>query len=197
MQTLHVKREDECKAMVCECMERFGGVDFHCLNAGADHSFLFEEANSTKGFKDILDVDFLGAVYSTHRAPKALKRTQGQILITASVAAFIPFLHQSLYTHHKPPSSTSSTPCASSCLAWWASLWRAPVKTEITDGHKCMEELRERAKEHSEVWMPMVEANDCAKRMVNAVLARRRYLVSPRIVVRDSACYVKHFHKAM
>eukprot|EP00898_Chlorokybus_atmophyticus_P008402 jgi/Chlat1/8563/Chrsp82S07983 len=180
-----VKREDECKAMVMECVERFGRLDFLCLNAGAAHSFLFEEADSTEGFKDTLDVDFWGAVYPTHYALDPLKRTRGQILVTASVAGFIPFPRQSLYNASKAAlinffdtvrvELSGVVGVTIACPGW--------VKTEITDGKILdaqgrTEESRERAKEHIGP-IPMAEAPDCAVRMVNAALARKRYVVFP------------------
>eukprot|EP00898_Chlorokybus_atmophyticus_P008401 jgi/Chlat1/8562/Chrsp82S07953 len=173
-----VSREDECKDMVMSCVERFGRLDFLCLNAGVGHRPLFfEEESSTEGFRDVFDVDFWGAVYPTHYALDPLKRTRGQILVTASVAGLLPWPRQALYNAAKAAAVnffdtvrvelSGVVGVTIACPGW--------VDAGLTEGRAVAPEQLQEMKGP----LPVTRARSVSKAMIDGALIRKRFVIYP------------------
>ncbi|KAI5077425.1 hypothetical protein GOP47_0007249 [Adiantum capillus-veneris] len=96
-----VSKEEDCRRMVNSAISTFGGLDVLVNNAGTTHSSLFEEYTESSEFRYVMDVDFWGNVYPTLHALEHLKRSRGHIVVTASVAAYVPYPYLTMYTAAK------------------------------------------------------------------------------------------------
>ncbi|KAG0462881.1 hypothetical protein HPP92_021357 [Vanilla planifolia] len=96
-----VSIESECKRVIEEAVARFAQLDHLVINAGLLSSCLFEEITNISAFKQVLDVNFWGAVYTTYYAIPHLKLSRGNIIVTASVAGRVPTARMSFYNASK------------------------------------------------------------------------------------------------
>lgn len=88
-----VSDEAQCKALVEKTVAAFGRMDMLINNAGLAVSGLFADFPDLLLFKQVLDVNFYGAVYCTYYAIPYLKQTRGRIVAISSLSgkAAIPF----------------------------------------------------------------------------------------------------------
>ena len=97
---------DECRALGAEAMavptdvtdpaavaflvetaaSRFGGIDVLVSNAGISMIARFDAITDLDVFESLMRVNYLGCVYLTHHALPHLKKSRGQIVVTASLA---------------------------------------------------------------------------------------------------------------
>eukprot|EP00898_Chlorokybus_atmophyticus_P005541 jgi/Chlat1/5989/Chrsp4S06303 len=190
-----VKHEDECKAMVEDCVKRFGGVDILVLGAGVASMYFFEEAETTEGFRDPYDVDVWGTIYPTYYALDELKKAKGHIVVTGSVASFTAFPKMSLYNGAKAAvynffdtlrvELNDSVGITLVCPGF--------VKSEMTGGKTFLTPEGRQMNDPDHIMVifhapqaqrkggvvPLSEPDDLALAMVDATLARKRLLVFP------------------
>ncbi|KAH0463031.1 hypothetical protein IEQ34_007613 [Dendrobium chrysotoxum] len=76
-------------------------VNHLVVNAGLLSSSLFEEITNISAFNQVMDVNFWGAVYTTYYAIPYLKNSQGNIIVTSSVAGRVPTARMSFYNASK------------------------------------------------------------------------------------------------
>ncbi|XP_017220088.1 11-beta-hydroxysteroid dehydrogenase B isoform X1 [Daucus carota subsp. sativus] len=96
-----VVKEEECRRFVNETVRIYGRVD-HLVNAASlGHTFYFEEATDTSVFPILLDINFWGNVYPTYVALPHLRRSNGRIVVNASVENWLPLPRMSLYSAAK------------------------------------------------------------------------------------------------
>jgi short-subunit dehydrogenase len=65
---------------------RFGGNDVLVSNAGISMIARFDSITDLDVFESLMRVNYLGCVYLTHHALPHLKKSRGQIVVTASLA---------------------------------------------------------------------------------------------------------------
>ncbi|CAI5509336.1 unnamed protein product [Closterium sp. Naga37s-1] len=90
----------ECEKLINDTIAAFGRLDHLVNNAGIAHSFFMEEAKNTD-VAEVMDVNFWGAIYPTFYALPHLRRSQGHIVVTSSVASFIPYPRMAIYNAAK------------------------------------------------------------------------------------------------
>ena len=76
----------DCETLVRNSIDRFGQIDILVNNAGATMWADFSEVNDLLVFREIMDINYLGAVYCTHFALPHLLESQGLIVAVASLA---------------------------------------------------------------------------------------------------------------
>ncbi|CAI7863090.1 unnamed protein product [Closterium sp. NIES-54] len=96
-----VSKEDDCRRMVDAAITNFRSLDYLVCNAGIGHAFLFKDAQSIEGMRQVMDVDFFGSMWITLHALPYLRRARGQILVNASIGAFLPMPRFSIYNASK------------------------------------------------------------------------------------------------
>ncbi|MCO5554138.1 hypothetical protein L7F22_007664 [Adiantum nelumboides] len=96
-----VSKEEDCRRMVNSAISTFGSLDILVNNAGTTHSSLFEEYTESREFRYVMSVDFWGNVYPTLHALEHLKQSKGHIVVTSSVAAYVPYPYLTIYTAAK------------------------------------------------------------------------------------------------
>jgi short-subunit dehydrogenase len=81
-----VTLKEACGRLVARAREAFGRLDALVLNAGVGMLANFEDVKDPEIFGEIMDVNYLGAVYPTYYALQALKESRGQIVVVSSLA---------------------------------------------------------------------------------------------------------------
>lgn len=77
--------EEDCRRLIDETVETFGGIDILFNNAGISMWTLFEEVKDLSIFKKIMDVNYMGSLYCTHYALPYLKKSRGRIVANSSL----------------------------------------------------------------------------------------------------------------
>ncbi|ONK77829.1 uncharacterized protein A4U43_C02F11160 [Asparagus officinalis] len=91
----------ESKRLVDEAIVHFGQLNHLVVNAGIFSSCLFEEITNIAAFKQVMDVNYWGSVYPTYYAIPYLKKSRGNIIVTASMAGRVPTARLSFYNASK------------------------------------------------------------------------------------------------
>lgn len=82
-----VSKEADCKAFVESVISKWGGVDVLINNAGISMRALFEDTDLTV-IKELMDVNFWGAVYCTKAALPFIMKSKGVITGVSSIAGY-------------------------------------------------------------------------------------------------------------
>ena len=82
-----VSKEQDCKAFIDAVNEKWGGADVLINNAGISMRALFEDADLSV-IKELMDVNFWGAVYCTKFALPAILKRKGIIAGVSSIAGY-------------------------------------------------------------------------------------------------------------
>lgn len=82
-----VSRPDDCRRLVDETVQRFGGVDLLINNAGISMRDLFADTEP-EVLQRLMDINFWGTVYCTKYALPYLLRSKGSVVGVSSIAGF-------------------------------------------------------------------------------------------------------------
>lgn len=77
--------EDQCKELIEKTINSYGQIDMLINNAGIAASALLEDFPDLLLFKQVVDVNFYGAVYCTYYALPYLKQSRGRIVAVSSI----------------------------------------------------------------------------------------------------------------
>jgi NAD(P)-dependent dehydrogenase (short-subunit alcohol dehydrogenase family) len=80
-----VTLQDDCRKMVENGVARFGALDYLVASAGVSMWAAFEEVEDLSIFSKIMDVNYLGVVYSTYYALPHLRRSKGLVTAICSI----------------------------------------------------------------------------------------------------------------
>ncbi len=76
----------QCERLIAQANERFGGIDVLVNNAGISMHARFDETTELDAFDKLMAVNFFGAMWCTHGALPALKRSRGLVVGMSSLA---------------------------------------------------------------------------------------------------------------
>lgn len=82
-----VSNEEDCRRMVAQTVQAFGGVDVLINNAGLSMRALFNHLELSV-LKNLMDVNFWGMVYCTKYALPEILKTHGSIVGVSSIAGY-------------------------------------------------------------------------------------------------------------
>jgi NAD(P)-dependent dehydrogenase (short-subunit alcohol dehydrogenase family) len=82
-----VRKEDDVKTMLSECVQAFGGVDLLINNAGIGYFGKTVEELSGEEFRQTLETNLFGVFYTCHHAIPLLKQRGGGFIINISSLA--------------------------------------------------------------------------------------------------------------
>ena len=92
---------DQCIALKKFVIEKYGRIDAIVLNAGVSMWAKFDELEDIKFFRDIMDVNYHGAVNCVHAVIEEIKKTNGKIISCSSGQAIMPVPYHSGYVASK------------------------------------------------------------------------------------------------
>ncbi|CAI5961175.1 unnamed protein product [Closterium sp. NIES-64] len=187
VQRADVSTEEGCHAVVNAAVEHYGRINVLVCNAGTAHPGLFEDAQDPTTLRSSMDIDFWGNVWPTVFAMPYLRRSHGQVVVTASVAAYLTYPRQSMYNAAK-----------AAIVQFYATL-RAEVHPEemaitIAMPGFVHSELTSRADAsvselaahaltwrttHIPWWWPMLSTPEAARIIVRAAELRQRHVIVP------------------
>lgn len=82
-----VSREEDCKNLVQETLEKFGKIDVLVNNAGISMRASFADLD-VEVLKKVMDVNFWGTVYCTRYAISSILENQGSVVGVSSIAGY-------------------------------------------------------------------------------------------------------------
>lgn len=89
-------------AAVALAVERFGGLDVVCLNAGVSTGFGVEEDFDLEKYRRVMGINLDGVVYGLHAAlPELRRRGGGDVVATASLAGLTAVPMDPIYAANK------------------------------------------------------------------------------------------------
>lgn len=97
---LDASNEDDNKKMVEETINKFGRLDVLVCNAGVSMRALFEDID-LKVFRQLMDINFYGAIYATKFALPHLLKSKGMIVAISSINGLRSTPARSAYTSSK------------------------------------------------------------------------------------------------
>jgi short-subunit dehydrogenase len=97
---LDAAAEADNQKMVQETMERYGRLDVLICNAGVSMRALFEDL-SLDTFRQVMEINFYGAVYATKYALPEILKNQGKIIAISSINGHRGTPARSAYTASK------------------------------------------------------------------------------------------------
>ena len=172
-----VSNEEECKRFIKSTVETFGSIDILINNAGISMRSLFD-STETNVIRQLMDVNFMGAVYCTKEALPTIIENKGTIVGISSAAGYRGLPGRSGYSASK-----------FALQGWLESLrtelmytgvhvmWVSPGFTTsnirnsalnskgISQGESVLDESK------------LMSAETCAKYILNAIEKRKRVLV--------------------
>jgi dehydrogenase/reductase SDR family protein 7B len=80
-----VSREEDCRRLVDQALEKFGAIDVLINNAGQSMRALFETAD-LQVIRQLMDINFWGTVYCTKFALPELIKSKGSLVGISSIA---------------------------------------------------------------------------------------------------------------
>jgi short-subunit dehydrogenase len=96
-----VAEEAQCKRLVEQTVDAYGGVDLLVANAGLAVIARLEDYTDLGLFKHVMDVNFYGAVHCTYYALPYLMRAGGRIVAISSLGGKAPAPYNSPYIASK------------------------------------------------------------------------------------------------
>jgi NADP-dependent 3-hydroxy acid dehydrogenase YdfG len=82
-----VSAENDCKAFIGAVLDKWGSIDVLINNAGISMRALFEETDLSV-LKELMDVNFWGAVYCTKFALPSVLKKKGVVVAVSSIAGY-------------------------------------------------------------------------------------------------------------
>ncbi|MBD2254094.1 SDR family oxidoreductase [Nostoc parmelioides] len=80
-----VTQAEACQQLIERAIATFGQIDILINNAGIGMLTRFDEVTDISIFEQVMQVNYLGAVYCTHYALPYLKASQGQLVAISSI----------------------------------------------------------------------------------------------------------------
>ncbi|MBN2668526.1 MAG: SDR family oxidoreductase [Bacteroidales bacterium] len=82
-----ISKEEDCRLLIRRTVDVFGGIDVLVNNAGVSMRALFEDVELSV-MRQLMDVNFWGAVYCTKFAMPYLLKSKGSVVGVSSIAGF-------------------------------------------------------------------------------------------------------------
>jgi len=100
-QKADVTVEQDCSALCGLALKEFGRIDYLVLCAGVSMWARFDEVSDLTIFRDLVEVNYLGAVYCIHAALPALEKSGGMIVAISSLQGEIAIPRHTGYSASK------------------------------------------------------------------------------------------------
>ncbi len=172
-----VSDESDCRKLIAETVNRFGGVDVLINNAGISMRAMFADLDLSV-LKNLMDVNFWGTVYCTKFAIPYITKSKGSVVGVISIAGYIGLPARTGYSASKyairgfldtlrVENLKTGVHVLVAAPGFTASNVRNVALT--ADGSTQGETPRDESK--------MMSAEECARLIANAVVKRKRELI--------------------
>jgi dehydrogenase/reductase SDR family protein 7B len=172
-----VSKEGDCKLLIEQTIEKFGGIDILINNAGISMRALFKDLQLDV-IRKVMDINFWGTVYCTKYALPYLLKAKGSVVGISSIAGYngLPgrtgysaskFAMQGFLDALRIENLKTSLHVLVACPGYTASNVRNAAL--VADGSSQSESPRDEGK--------MMTAEEVAEEIVNAVIKRKRTIV--------------------
>lgn len=91
---------EQCQTSMRQVIDHFGGIDLLINNAGVSHSSRFEDTDLSV-FKQVMAVNYFGALHCTKAAMASLIERKGMIATLSSTGGFAPMIGRVGYSASK------------------------------------------------------------------------------------------------
>ena len=172
-----VTREDDCKHLIEQTVQKFGKIDILINNAGISMRALFDELD-VDVIRRVMDVNFWGTVYCSRYAIPYLLHSKGSLVGIISVAGFVGLPGRTGYAASKfAVRGFLNTLRVENLKKGLHVLVAAPGFTAsnirktalVADGNQQGESPREESK--------MMSAEECAAIIVKGIRKRKREII--------------------
>jgi short-subunit dehydrogenase len=170
--------EPQCQALIERTVAEFGRIDTLINNAGLSMHARFEELDSVEPIERLMRINFFGSVYCTHYALPYLKATHGRLVAVCSLAGLTGVPTRTAYAASKHAMSGFFNSLRIEIAGDGVSVTLAypgfvatEIATRAIGPHGVT--LAQRPVRDSAV----MQADECARRIVSAVADRRRDVV--------------------
>ncbi len=172
-----VSIEEDNKSMVEEAIKAWNGIDILINNAGISMRALFEDVDLTV-IKQVMDINFYGALYATKYCLPHIIKSQGSIIGISSIAGYrgLParvgysaskFALQGFLESLRSELLDKKVHVLTACPGFTTSNIRVSALTE--DGSAQGQSPRDESKEMS--------AEECAYKIFRATVKRKKHLI--------------------
>lgn len=96
-----VADESQCRELIQRTQEMYGRIDTLLNNAGIDVVSKLEDLPDLRLFRQVVDVNFYGAVHCTYHALPHLKETRGRIVNISSLGGLLAIPYNTSYIASK------------------------------------------------------------------------------------------------
>ena len=177
-----VTRLEDCRRLVDAAVGAYDGIDVLVANAGLSMWAKFEDVADTQMFRDLINVNYLGAVNSIHPALPYLRTSQGMIAAVSSIQGKIPVpLHtgyvaskhalQGFLDTLRGELKGTGVDVLTACPHWLKGT-ELRQKAFTKDGDRVGDGRRGHSKES-------VSLEACSEAILKAIAARKREVVIP------------------
>ncbi|KAK9090076.1 hypothetical protein Sjap_023253 [Stephania japonica] len=180
-----VSKPEDCKRFVDETVRHFGRLDHLVNNAGINAISMFEECTDVNNFRPVMDVNFWGAVNSTHLAVPHLKESKGKIVVLASAGGWLPVPRMSFYNSSKAAVINFFEALKMELSPDIGVTVVTPgfIESEMTTGKFLTREgkleVDQELRDLQISAFPVGQAQDCAKAIVSSVCRGDNYVTQP------------------
>ncbi|MCE1200370.1 MAG: SDR family oxidoreductase [Marinilabiliales bacterium] len=172
-----VSRESDCKQLIEETIQHFGKIDVLINNAGLSMRSLFKDFD-LDSFKRLMDVNFYGTVFCTKYALPHLLSTKGSLVGIISIAGHVGLPARTAYSASKfamrgflDTIRIEHLQDGLHVLVAAPGFTASEVRLSALDARGLPQGETPRNEEK------MMTAEECAKKIVQAVIQRKRSLV--------------------
>ncbi|MCD6010853.1 MAG: short-chain dehydrogenase/reductase [Flavipsychrobacter sp.] len=175
-----VSIEDDCKVFVDAVLQKWGRVDVLINNAGISMRALFEEVDIAV-LKELMDINFWGAVYCTKYALPSLLKQKGVVTAISSIAGYRGLPARTGYSASKFALQGFLEALRTELLRTGVHvMWVSPGFTSSNIRNAARSSNGTSQGETPLDESKLMSAEECASRILNAIETRKRTVVMTR-----------------
>ena len=172
-----VSKESDCKKFIDSTIQVFGKIDILINNAGKSMRALFNEVDLSV-MKNLMDVNFWGAVYCTKYALPSILENKGSVVSISSIAGYRGLPGRSGYSASKYALQGWMEALRTELLPTGVNvLWICPGFTASNIRNVALSKDGSPQGESPMDESKMMSAEECAQISLNAIAARKRTVV--------------------
>lgn len=172
-----VSKEQDCKRFIDSTIRTFGGIDILINNAGISMRALVKDVD-VQVMKNVMDVNFFGAVYCTKFALHSIIERKGTIVGISSIAGYRGLPGRSAYSASKFALQGWLEALRTELIDDQVNvMWVSPGFVTSNIRNTALDLHGEAQKENPMDESKMMSAEECAHHILDAIEKRKRSLI--------------------